>query len=75
MSNSTSPLPDPTTLLSDEYRETIETASLDWQVAQYIRALDRLTIHSSEEIKAAAIAVIARRQHGAAFDEAVANYR
>ena len=60
--------------LSTEYRELVETANLDWQVAQYVRCMDKLTEHSSFEVKAAAIAEIARGQHGEAFDQAVAKY-
>lgn len=61
-------------LLSPEYRELVETANLDWQVAQFIRWSHLSHEHSSNEVKAAAIAEIAKRQHGDAFLAAVEAY-
>lgn len=60
--------------ISDEYRTRIETASLDWQVAECVRWTRLLHEHSANEVKVAAITDIARRQHGEAFDRAVAAY-
>ena len=57
------------------YRHMIETANLDWQVAEYVRLMRVLHEHSANEVKAAAIAEIAVAQHGAAvFGDAVDNY-
>lgn len=61
--------------LTPEYRELVETANLDWQVAEFIRVTDALADHSANEVKAAAIAEIARGQHGDEFDRAFARYR
>lgn len=66
--------PTATELLDDEYRTLVETANLDWQVAQFVRFDRTAHEHSANEIKAAAIAEIARRQHGDEFDKAVARY-
>jgi len=66
--------PDPVDLLSDDWRTLVETANLDWQVNQYVYFTGKAHEHSSNEIKAAAIASIARRQHGDEFDKAVARY-
>lgn len=72
----TTPTASPLDLISAEYRATIESASFDWQVAQYIWWTDRLHEHSANEIKAAAIAVIASEQHGKdVFLEGVESYR
>lgn len=64
----------PIDLLSDEYRTLVETANLDWLVAEYVR-YDRLRHeHSANEIKAAAIRAFATREHGEAFASAVEHY-
>lgn len=61
--------------LSADYRELVETASLDWQVGQYFWHLDKETRHSDYRAIAEAIAEIGREQHGPAFDKAAAAYR
>jgi hypothetical protein len=61
--------------LSSSYRELVETASLDWQVSQYVRLERAIPDHSANEVKAAAIREISGSQHGfKMFDKAVANY-
>jgi hypothetical protein len=60
--------------LSPEYRELVESASLDWQVAQFIRWSRLSHEHSANEIKAVAICEIGKRQHGDAFLAAVEAY-
>lgn len=60
--------------LSPEYRDLVETASLDWQVAEYVRAERDIPFHSSAEVKCRAIAALARLQHGDVFDAAVLVY-
>lgn len=64
-----------TDLISAEYREWIETANLDFQVAEYVRHERRQHEASGFEIKAAAVREIAIAQHGQdVFDTAVENY-
>jgi hypothetical protein len=61
--------------LSAEYRALVETANLDWLVAEYVRAERKLTEHSANEVKCAAIRFVAEREYGAAeFDAAVEAY-
>jgi len=64
----------PADLLAGFYRELVETANLDWQVAQYVRHHQNAHVHSANEVIAAGIASIARTQHGEAFDRAVEAY-
>lgn len=60
--------------LSVDYRTLVETASLDWLVAEYVRAEREIPFHSSAEVKARAIAALARQQYGDSFDAAVLLY-
>lgn len=69
--NSPTPLAD---LLGENARTLIETANLDWQVAEYVRYYRKLVEHSSYELIAAAVREIAVAQHGAAFAQAVRAY-
>lgn len=50
--------------ISDLFRETIETANLDWQVSQYRYYRDKAHEHSANEVLAAAICYIGCKQHG-----------
>jgi len=59
--------------LSPAFRTLIETASFDWQVSQHLYFLGKVHEHSANEIKAAAIRIIALQQHGDVFDSTV-NY-
>lgn len=62
--------------LSPKYRELVETATLDSQVACHVWLSQRVHEHSANEVKARAIYEIGVEQHGqAAFDEAVRNYQ
>ena len=64
-----------TAQISTLYRELIETANLDWQVAEYVHLIRTLCDHSANEVKAAAVQEIAYLQNGReTFDEAVAKY-
>lgn len=75
MTTNTKERPTAASLVSPEYRELIETASFDWQVGQFVYWRRKITEHSANEIKAGAIAEIARAQHGVArFDAAVEAY-
>ena len=61
--------------LSPTYRELIETANLDWLVAEYVLTERKLHEHSANEVKCAAIRFVAEREYGAAaFDAAVEAY-
>lgn len=61
--------------LSPDYRELVETANLDWLVAQYVYQSRRITTHSSVEIIVAAIKFVGERDYTPeVFGEAVANY-
>lgn len=51
--------------LSPAYRALVETANLDWLVAEYVRAERLLTEHSANEVKCAAIRYVASRNYGA----------
>jgi glucan phosphorylase len=50
--------------ISPSYAELVETANLDWQVAQYVNLIAKAHEHSANEVKAAYILAVATEQHG-----------
>ena len=65
---------DPADRLAPDYRAWVESANLDWIVAEYVRTVDAIPLHSSNLVRAFALASIGRAQHGDAFDQAFDRY-